>query len=87
MVIAVVVLLCEKPGAGATRSLSENTSGENPVMMSHAVQGETQDGPVGESLKSHRRISSMDDFPTYHAPFCTSDVDDKGRIISSCPPP
>ena len=87
MVIAVVVLLCENPGAGATRSLSENTSGENPVMMSHAVQGETQDGPVGESLKSHRRISSTDPgVPPHHAKPCVAHLDDNGQDIFICPP-
>ena len=87
MVIAVVVLLCEKPGAGATRSLRENTSGENSVMTNRAVQGGTQDNPVGESLKPHRRISSSDPgFPQHHAKPCFVEFDDNGGVINSCPP-
>ena len=87
MVIAVVVLLCEKPGAGATRSLRENTSGENQVMTNRVVQGGTQDKPVGESLKSHRRISSTDPgVPPHHAKPCVAHLDDNGQDIFICPP-
>ena len=82
-----MVLLCEKPGAGATRSLRENTSGENSVMTNRAVQGGTQDNPVGESLKPHRRISSIDDFPQGHPPPCIDVIGQKDQDISSCLPP
>ena len=88
MVIAVVVLLCEKPGAGATRSLRENTSGENSVMMSRAVQAGTQDNPVGESLKSQPRIPPRDPgFDPAHAKPYTVVDGTTGPDFASCIPP
>ncbi|RMX68104.1 hypothetical protein KXD40_008295 [Peronospora effusa] len=58
LVMTGVVLLCENPATGATRSLRQNTSGKNLITMIPALETEPKGDRDGDSCKLLESLTS-----------------------------